>query len=67
MKMISTAEIQKLLKRRKVFRVNLQLPKLELLLRRSYLHLDLYFHSSYHLNSTINIPEVFQVFTVISV
>ena len=66
MKMILTAEIQKLFKRRKFFGANLQLLKLELPLRRSYLHLNLHFRSSYHLHSTINIPEVFQVFTVIS-
>ena len=31
------------------FRVNLQLFKLQLPLRRSYLHLNLYFRSSHHL------------------
>ena len=63
MKMIPTAEIQKLLKRRKFFRANLQLLKLKLLLRRS----NLFIRSSYHLHSTINIAEIFQVITVISV
>ena len=63
MKMIPTAEIQKLLKRLKFFRANLQLLKLKLLLRRS----NLCTHCSYHLHSTIKIAEIFQVFTVISV
>ena len=34
------------------FRVNLQLLKLQLPLRRSYLHLSLYFRSSHYLHST---------------
>ena len=63
MKMIPTAEIQKLLKRLNFFPANLQLLKLKLLLRRS----NLCTRSSYHLHSTIKIAEIFQVFTVISV
>ena len=39
------------------FRVNLQLLKLQLSLRRSYLHLNLHFRSSHHLYSSIRISE----------
>ena len=35
----------------KFFRVNLQLHKLQLPLRRSYFHLNFYLHGSHHLHS----------------
>ena len=40
-----------------IFRVNLQLLKLQFPLRRSYLHLNLHFRSSHHLQLSYHCPD----------